>query len=231
MANQLSETKIWKAITAVASSIMTNLLCNFVSNESYVLRFDGAQYVITSDADSMRNNAVSFIGILLLFFILWGCLLIMIQIATKLTRQLKYRKMKFHSRNDLMTTVNEAKKTAIDLMKIYFDEQDLESNMDVAVLQFRTLAGIVSSLHVKFVPYNKQRKKHMKDNFRQHDHSSILNITRGVSNYEFLSLIQLLQKMAHNMSLHTNDNQLMQKDCLEMLKMLKDLECLAYTMK
>ena len=231
MTNQLSESKLWKAVTAVASSIMTSLLCNFLSHGSYIIQPNGTQYLIVSDDSNMKSDALTFVGILLLFFVLWGILSVTIPISTKILKKVRFKKMKFYSRNDLVNTISTTKEQAINLEKFFYDEQYLVSNIDLAKLQIRTLAVIISALHAKFVPHNQQRKLHMKDNFRHPDHSSIININSGVSKYEFLALVELLQKMVHNVALHTNEDNLIQQDCIQMSAMLKDLKDLADAME
>lgn len=227
MSNQLSESKLWESITAVASSIMTNLLYNFISNDSYVVQPDGTQYIISSDTNNMKNNASAFVFTILIFFTLWGILLIAIHICPIISKQLKYKKIKFHSRSDLINELNTAKEQTLFLKDIFYNEQNIILNMDIAVLQMRTLASTVSSLHAKFIPHNKQQKKHMRDNFRHPTHSAIFNINGSISKYEFISLIRILEKMTYNMSLHTYGDELLNKDCKEMLKMLEDLKNLA----
>lgn len=231
MTNQLSESKLWKAVTAVASSIMTNLLCNFLSHGSYIIQPNGTQYLIVSDDSNIKNDALSFAGILLLFFVLWGILSVTIPISAKILKKIRFKKMKFHSRNDLVNTISMTKEQAINLKSIFYDEQYLASNMDLAKLQITTLAVIVSTLHAKFIPHNQQRRLHMKDNFRNPDHSSIININSAISKYEFSALIELLQKMVHNVALHTNEDNLIQQDCSQMSKMLNDLKELVDVME
>lgn len=231
MTNQLSESKLWKAVTAVASSIMTSLLCNFLSHGSYIIQPNGTEYLIVSDDSNMKSDALTFIGILLLFFVLWGILSISIPISTKILKKVRFKKMKFHSRNDLVNTISMTKEQAINLKYLFYDEQYLISNIDLAKLQIRTLAVIISTLHAKFIPHNQQRRLHMKDNFRHPDHSSIISINSGVSKYEFLTLIELLQKMVHNVTLHTTEDNLIQQDCIQMSTMLNDLKDLAVAME
>lgn len=231
MTNQLSESKLWKAITAVASSIITNLLYSFLSHSSYVLQPEGGQYIIIPSDSNTKNNALSFICILLLFFVLWGILSTVIPISTKIIKKIRFKKMKFHSRDDLVNTITRTKEQAINLRELFCNEQYLISNFDLAKLQIRTLATIISTLHAKFIPHDQQRRLHMKDNFRNPDYSSIININNGISKYEFLALIELLEKMVHNVSSHTEGDDLMEQDCSQMSDMLEELKNLTATIK
>lgn len=231
MSNQLSESKLWKAVTAVASSIMTNLLCSFLSHSSYIIQPNGAQYTIISDDSNMKSNAFSFVCILLLFFALWGILSAAIPVSVKIIKKVRFKKMKFHSRTDLVNTISLTKEQAINLNSLFCDEQYLAANIDFAKLQVRTLAVIITTLHVKFVPPNQQRKLHIKDNFRNPDYSSIININSGISKYEFLALVELLEKMVNNITRYTNEDKLMQQDCIQMSTMLNELKDLAAMIK
>lgn len=58
MTNQLSESKLWKAITAVASGIITNLLCNILSHNSYIIRPSGDQYIVIPDDSNVKNDII-----------------------------------------------------------------------------------------------------------------------------------------------------------------------------
>lgn len=224
MKNQMSESKLWKAITAVASGIMTSLLYDLVSQTSYILRPEGNQYVIIADDSNMKNTTFAVISILLLFFSLWGVFTIIIQSASKLSKQLSFKKMEHISGNALVNAIDRAKEQTIYLKSSFNNESFSISDSTLAKLQLRNLAAIITSLHVKFVPHNLYRKNHMKYNFRQPDHSTIINISNSVSKYEFLSLIELLYDLVSNASLHTNGDKLMIKDCKEILTMLKELE-------
>lgn len=132
--------------------------------------------------------------------------------------------MNFHSRSELINEINAAKEQTILLKDTFYDERSITSNTDIAIIQIRSLASTISSLHEKFIPHNKQQQKHMRDNFRNSNHSSIFNINYSISEYEFQSLIRTLKKMTINISVLTDGNDLMKKDCEEMKDMLNDLE-------
>lgn len=111
----------------------------------------------------------------------------------------------------------------MDMNNFFNDNPFNQANIDFAKLKIRTLANMVTTLHAKFIPHNKQRKLHMKDNFRYPDHSSIISINSGISKYEFSALINILQKIIDNISLYTTENSLIRQDCIQMSAMLKDL--------
>lgn len=231
MTNQLSESKLWKAATAIASSIITNLLCTLLSYDSYIIQPNGEQFLIIPDENNMKSNILLFIGTLLLFFSLWAALSAIIPISIKLFKNIHFKRMKFHSRKDLVNTISSIKEQVINLKELFYDEQDLASNIGLAKLRIRTLAVIITTLHAAFIPHNRQRKLHMKDNFRHPNHSSIVNINCGISTYEFIALIELLQKMVKNIASYANDDNLMKQDCSQMSKMLNDLNNLIATIK
>lgn len=224
MKNQISESKLWKAITAVASGIMTSLLYDLVSQTSYILRPEGMQYVLIADDNNVKNTTFAVISILLLFFCLWGVFTIIIQTASKFSKQLSFKKMEHISGNALVNAIDRAKEQTIYLKSSFNNESFGISDSTLAKLQLRNLAVIITALHVKFVPHNLYRKNHMKYNFRQPDHSTIINISNSISKYEFLSLIELLYDLVNSASLHTNGDKLMIKDCNEILTMLNELK-------
>lgn len=230
MVNKLSESKIWKAIAAVASSIITNLLTNLLSHDSYVIQVSGTQYIISDDSN-MEKDIFYFVATLLLFFVLWGIFSIIISVSTKIYNKIKFRKIEFYSRKHLVNTVILIEEQAINLSNILYYNPSENFNIEFAKLKIRTLATMVSTLHAKFIPHNKQKKLHMKDNFRHLDYSSIININSGISKYEFLALIELLQNMVNDISSHANGECLMEQDCRQMATMLNDLNDFVTTLE
>ena len=224
MKNQKNESELWKSITAVASGIMTSLLYDLVSQTSYILRQEGIQYVIVADDSNMKNTTFTIISIFLLFFSLWGIFTIIIQIVSRLSKQLRFKNMEHINGNILVNTIDRAKEQTISLKNRFNNESFNISDATLAKLQLRDLAAITTSLHVKFVPHNLYRKAHMKYNFRQPEHSTIISISNSVSKYEFLSLIELLYGLVNSASLHANGDKLMIKDCKEISSMLNDLK-------
>lgn len=231
MTNKLSESKLWKAITAVASSIMTSLLYDLLSRTSYVMQKDGARYILTPDDSTAKNTILSIVIIVLLFFFLWGIFTATIQIGVKISRQLRFKEIEHISGKDLVKALNTAKANTLLLKKGFYDEQSNILNINFVVLHLTELAIIVSSLHAMFVPHNRQRKANIKDYFRQPNRSTIIGITNGVSKYEFMALIELLYKMTNDISSCSLQDELMTKDCSEMLAMLNELKEIANSVK
>lgn len=228
MKNQLFDSKLWKAITAVASGIMTSLLYDLLSSPSYVLHQEGVNYILTPDGNNAKSTFFSIIFILLLFLFLWGVFTAIILIGSKISKQLRFREPEYVNGKKLVATISEAKKKMLLLKDIYFcHEHGNITNIDFISLHLTELATIICSLHKNFIPCNKYRKSHMKDYFRHPDYSSIINITDSVSKYELLALIELLNKMVEIISSYNLEDELIDQDCGEMKTMLKDLKDVA----
>lgn len=224
------ETKLWSAITAVASGIITSLLSDFISNTSYILQQNEKQYILVQ-TNNMYDTIFSISVILLTFFSLWAILTIIIQIGNKIYRQLKFNKLEKCTGTDLVNLICNTKEKLIKLNDRLYNKKNNIFNTDIAKLQIRELANIITTLHVKFKQYNQHKNIHMNKKFRHLNHASIINTSYGVSTYEFFAIINLLDKMLIDLSSLNRDDKLMKKDCNEMAQMLHDLKKIADKMK
>ena len=220
MTHQLFESKLWKAITAVASGIMTSLLYDLFSQTSYVLQQEGTQYILRQSNNDVRSVLLTALSVFLMFFIIWIIFIFIIQIGVKISKQLKFHKIERIHRDKLVNIYINAKNQTIQLKKKF----DNEPNANSAKLQLRELASIIIPLHTCFCPHNLRMKVHIKDYFRNPKHDTFLNVINMVSKYEFLSLIELLNEILKNFNFYSNDDELMKNDCKNIAKLIDDLK-------
>lgn len=217
------EGKLRGAITALTSSILTSLICDTISNTSYVLQTSENQYTLTPTGNSFSNSVVF---VLLIFSIIWIIISIIIPLGLRLKERISYRKIDQPNRKALVSTFNWSKEIALSLRPVFIDENGAALDLDMVKLYTKDLADVITALHKKFKPHNQKMQKHIADNFRKPAHSSIFNIDIGISNYEFSALIAMLTKMVENaQKCETNTSEeLFLKDCEEMRGYLKELE-------
>lgn len=67
------EGKLWNAIAALTSGILTNLIYNEISSTSYVLEFLNGQYTLIQ----VNNNAWEKIGLIFVTFFSFGLLFLL----------------------------------------------------------------------------------------------------------------------------------------------------------
>lgn len=223
MNNQLYESKLWEAITAIASGIMTSLLYDLVSQTSYVIVQEGAHYVIVSSSDNTPNTVLAFFIILLLFFSLWGILNLIVCIGVKTFRQLKFKKRKRIDGRSLLEIFNNAKEQTTTLINVLENEKNLITCKNSATLHIRDLAVIITSLHDKFCKRNLHGKAYAKNYFRCPKHASIVTISEGISRYEFLSLLGILDKLVRDITTYAENDELMLQDCNELSVLLSEI--------
>lgn len=217
------EGKLRGAITALTSSILTSLICDTISNTSYVLQTDEKQYTLTTAGNSFSGSVVF---VLLVFSIIWIIISIIIPIGLRLKERISYRKIDQPNRKTLVSTFNRSKEIALSLRPVFINEIGSVLDFDMVKLYTKDLADVITTLHKKFKPHNQKMQKHIVDHFRRPAHSSIFNIDSGISNYEFSALIAMLKKMVENAQEcdTKTSEELFLKDCEEMLSYLKELE-------
>lgn len=218
------ETKLWNAITAVASGIMTSLICDLISNTSYVIKYDNNQYVLTQSDNGMNNTVSAIFITVIIFFVFWGSFTVIIHIGAKTIRQLKFNEIKRFSGKDFVDEINNTKEQIIKLKNIYFDEQNMILNDKYAKLLIRELAVLIVSLQAKVNQATKHHNSHSKDYFRRSDYPSIININARVSRYEYIALTEILSEMVNNAILHTDGDELMDNDCKQMMDILNEIK-------
>lgn len=217
------EGKLRGAITALTSSILTSLVCDAISDTSYVIQTGEKQYTLTATGNSSSGSVVV---VLLIFSIIWILISIIIPIGLRLKERVSYRKIDQPNRKALVSTFNWSKEIALSLRPVFINEIGTVLDLNMVKLYMEDLAGAITALHKKFKPHNQKMQKHIVDHFRRPAHSSIFNIDSGISNYEFSALIAMLKKMVENaQECEANaKEELFLKDCKEMLDCLKELE-------
>ena len=84
------EGKLWNAIVALTSGVLTNLIYNEISSTSYVLEFLNGQYTLIQ----VNNNAWEKIGLIFLtFFLVWAFISTIIPVALRIRQKIAYQKI------------------------------------------------------------------------------------------------------------------------------------------
>ena len=216
------EGKLWNAIVALTSGVLTNLIYNEISSTSYVLEFLNGQYTLIQ----VNNNAWEKIGLIFLtFFLVWAFISTIIPVALRIRQKIAYQKINRINNKNLTKSFDSAKNETLILLPFFVRESTEDvPNPDLALLHVKDLANVVTKLHNIFKPHNNKLQKQIRNYFRNPNHSSIINIGDNISDYEFSALITLLLNMVERVQSLKSDNKLLQKDCDEMLKSLKEME-------
>lgn len=223
MTNQVFESKLWQAITAVASGIITSLLYDLVSHSSYIIQPKGSHYMLISDNNDTARTFLTICSIFILFFSIWVIITLLIQISSNISKHLVFKKMKNISGYKLANEYAKAKEQTFNLNNNFFYKAKSISDITYIKLHLRDLSIIITSLHVHFYPHNLYQRSHIKHYFRKPEHTTIINIGNTISQYEFQALIELLKKMVEQASSYASEDILIAHDCKEMSWMLNDL--------
>lgn len=215
------EKSLQNSIAVITSSILTHLICNSLTDTLYVVQTVDEQVTLIPFNE---NHHLKIGFILLTFTIVWIMISIAIPAIFKIINRFRFRKIIRHSPKYLVTQFDLKRKEVLNLEKYFFFDKPNIANTNMVLLNVKELAIIITDIHRSFCPHNKQLKRHMRYNFRNHNHSTIINISNKISDYEFFSLINLLERMVSIALIYTTHNSLLEKDCQEMQKMLNELK-------
>lgn len=217
------ETKLWGAMTAIPSGIITSILYDAITTTSYVLEKSGKQCVFIQEQNSIWTTFSILGGILLVFFFIWGLISGISVVVAWGCRYLKYNKPEKVSGKNLVDTFISAKEKTLELSNTVCAETTNQITSNISKLVIRELANIIISLHTKFVQHNQKREMSVRNCFRNQDRSSIIELTNEVSEYEVKALHDELHRILNIISLNIDDN-LMRRDVDELNNLLADIE-------
>ena len=225
---KLIETKLWSALSALTSGVITSLIYDALSSSSYMVEIDGEQYMFTSIGISFWEAG----GLILsTFLMIWALISVIIPLLLRLRKRFTYDKIKRINAKELIRTLDETKESVVSLYPVFVRESTSMSDACFVNLYNRDLVKIILRLHSDFLPHNKKLRKIIEGYFRHQKHSSSIAIDRNISSYELDSLIALLREMVQSAKTNTYSDELMKKDCVEMEKALNDLNELVNRMK
>ena len=214
------ETKLWNAISALTSGVLTSLLYDSLSDSSYVLEVEGVQYVITSNGLNFWGATFS---IFATFISLWVVISILIPFILRMKKRFSYKKIKRVKIKEMVRAFEIAKEEVVRLYPIFFPEDPQGCDSELLKLHNRDLAKIILLLQNKFNPPNTKLRARVVNCFRNPEHTSFFTIHRRLSAYEFRAIVAVLQRMVDCVSSVDNDD-LLSKDCNQMKEALKNLD-------
>ena len=131
------EGKLWNAIVALTSGVLTNLIYNEISSTSYVLEFLNGQYTLIQ----VNNNAWEKIGLIFLtFFLVWAFISTIIPVALRIRQKIAYQKINRINNKNLTKSFDSAKNEALILRPFFVSESTKEiPNPDLALLHIKDL--------------------------------------------------------------------------------------------
>lgn len=215
------ESKIWNAITALTSGVLTSIIYDALSHTSYMLEIDDKKYAITSTSLSFFASLGLVCGT---FLMIWTVISLIIPCALKVHKRFSYDKVTRPNASELLKTITSVTETVKALYPHFEPTGVISDSPDYAKLYARELINAVTLLHKKFIPHNKKFQREILSFFRKPQFSSIISINSRLSTYEFNSLISILKLMVTNLQEYGNPDELLKKDCNEMLENLSELE-------
>ncbi len=210
--------EILKGISPLVSGVLTSLIYDTVSNTTYVLHMDGQEYILNTIEEGLWIKPI---GILILYFLLWGLFSKIIPWIGKYLSRFSYRRAGKSSPRELLCALNAAKVSIERLYPVLCGEK---AGSSLAKIHVRELANTVAILHKKFVPHSTKGSKDLNKCFRNNLHASIFLAEKKVSAYELSAVVSLLKDMVDAVEKLASEDPLLQRDCDEMKSCLNHLE-------
>ena len=214
------ETKLWNAISALTSGVLTSLLYDSLSDSSYILEIEGKQYIFTTSGLSFWGAIFS---IFATFISLWVVISILIPFVLRMKRRFSYKKINRVNIKEMVRTFEIAKEEVLRLYPIFFPEDSQRCDSELVKLHSRDLAKIILLLQYNFYPPNTKMRARVVNCFRKAEYASFLTMHRRLSAYEFRAIVAMLQRMVACVSSVDNDD-LLSKDCTQMKEALSELD-------
>ena len=217
------ETKIWTAITAICSSILTSLLTDLISSNSYTILEKDKQLVIQDIPMSLYDLIVNYLKLIVVFFIIWLSLNTIVYITSKIYRKVHVKKLGQINEKEMSTVLETAKQRTMTL----YERLEKRAFSDVKncyiKMNLKELSSIILLLYSYFSRPDMKGKENLRKICRKSTFSSLPSISNGISYYELEGTFKLLKLIIVEAISVETDDELLKKDCIQMDNLLNEM--------
>lgn len=209
--------KIWGALSAIASSILTAIICDEFSSVSYEVVDSDSGLLLVPASEYHFLFKCLLIGAV--FFFLWAIISGVIPFFYRILKRLKYRNKKKIKRSDILTVYQISKEKTLRLNEKIsaIQSNDFES---VKILYSEEISLIIIQLYKTFCPGKKSLNHIVKSTFRSGD--TIYEVGRYISPYEFDELICVIENL---LSIFSNArDEMLLSDYSKLCEQISDLK-------
>lgn len=185
---KLSEKKIWTALSAVASSVLTDAIYDEFSEISYELQTVG-QKVIFVPRDTLAFGEKALI-IGSLFIVIWAVISLIMRGIDTLIDRLRFRNKKSFGADRIVADYNAARSIVLEVSNFFNHANELstitQNDILVRTGEFVTAINI---LHRSFCPETKRQSKVVKSTFRTG--SELCDVGKRITPYEYEAVVNI----------------------------------------
>lgn len=156
------ETKIWTAITAICSSILTSLLTDLISSNSYTVLEKDKQLVIQDIPMSLHDLTLNYLKLIVVFLIIWLSLNAIVYTATKIYRKVHVRKLGQISEKEMSSVLETAKQRTMTLYERLEERSFSDVKNCYIKMNLKELSSIILLLYGYFSRPDIKGKENLK---------------------------------------------------------------------
>lgn len=218
------EIKAFSAITAICSSILTNLCSDLVLETSYSVQKRNEKLIIKAVQTPLVDSICSFLKLIGVFLIIWLLLTFLVYIITGIYKKVHVRKLSKINEKDLAAVLADIKKRSRILYdEIYAAHDDLSKEYFIK-MNIKELAFIIQQLYNHFSRPNKEGQQNLKKVCRDSATSGFASIINGISYYELQGTFELLRSIIDEAKKIKVSDELFENDCGHLNDLLNGLE-------
>ena len=207
--------KLWMAISAVASGILTSLLYDQLANSHFeIIMQEGKTLLVPV---SNRTFAFQFAIISGIFLISWLIISMIIPFAIYMFERISYKRVQYLRPNEVITSFRKIKKEVI-----YISEKLNRINQsDVVILYAEDIVSLILRLYKTFYTENRQLRMPVTSIFRMEN--TLVNVGREISPYDYNALLKVLNQLLRLVN-QSRNSEILQRDYIKSKKLLSELK-------
>lgn len=198
----LRENRVWSALSAVASSVLTDLFYDEISATSYSVIMQGAEPLIVEvDAYPLISKLLIIAGV---FLSIWLTIGILFPLIVGFVKTRCYKRVKIYSSESICKLYKEETNNVLLITEAVTNFE--HPNAFAATLYISRLMSVVNNLYVIFCSPKSSTRRSITASFR--NGGSLDNIDNRISVYEYEELLNEIERLLKLLDLHKQENDL-----------------------
>lgn len=212
------DNNIQNALFAVASSILTSILCDEFTDGNYVIQQTAEQIKIIQIRE--HNFVMQIFFIIGIYLIIWCLITLLVPRIFHFLSRFRYPKIKNYSKKMVVSHYKETKHSILKLHGVICNEGK-ENDISYITLYTEELSCIINKMYATFCSPKEYNRKVIKSSFRKG--VSINDIGLFISPYEYYALIEEIKKLL-DICLSNNTDPISQLDYEKLQARINKLE-------
>lgn len=208
--------KLWSEISAIVSSILTNLIYEELTSTEFELITTGEKNLVVQLNDGEFGKRIAVI--LGIFFCLWFAIYVFVPVFLELVDRVRCHNMKGFKKSKVVSIFERMRKKVIEVSAQF---STLSAETSFVLLYSSEIAQIINSMYITFCPRTKHLNKIVKSSFR--GGATVYDIGRYISPYEFDALLNELEKLVEVL-LASSDSSVLLVDSMALKEEISELK-------